>query len=137
MDSYCIPGSEGGGVFDHTTGALIALLTPPIRRRDGTAILNLALPVSPILPDIARVVTNLSGAALAIQKGPDVISEVIQSLVLISLGSTWASGVIISPQGCTPSCSSLYRFVFLSPCLLSFPSREYSDCIYTQKRNLE
>lgn len=104
VDAYCIPGSEGGGIFDAANGALIGLLVPPVRRRDGTATLNIALPISPILGDLARIVPTLSGSAVSMNKGTDeataVVAEALRSLVLISLSSMWASGVIISPQGC-------------------------------------
>jgi len=128
IDSYCIPGSEGGGVFDSLTGSLLGLVLPPIRRRDGTASLNVILPLQPLLEDITDI-TRLKISPYAHQRphvhpatlnnhekgSPEqrnsaendpltrVIGEELKSLVMISLGTTWASGIIISPQGRTSS----------------------------------
>jgi hypothetical protein len=63
--------------------------------------------VSPIIGDLARQVPGLSGSSVSMNKDTDqstaLIAEELKSLVLISLSSTWASGVIISPLGCTLS----------------------------------
>jgi hypothetical protein len=84
-------------------GGLIGLLAPPIRRRDATATLNVALPVSAIIGDLARLVPSINGSSVSMDKDTDrstaLVADELKSLVLISLSSTWASGVIISPQG--------------------------------------
>eukprot|EP01091_Cochliopodium_minus_P005180 TRINITY_DN15143_c0_g1_i1.p1 TRINITY_DN15143_c0_g1~~TRINITY_DN15143_c0_g1_i1.p1 ORF type:complete len:488 (-),score=105.72 TRINITY_DN15143_c0_g1_i1:196-1659(-) len=103
-DAECHPGSEGSPVY-FSNGKLAGLLLPPLYRRDGhTVELNLVLSWRVILPHLYSFFSgNFNNLPKPLShektKSKTVASVVKKSVVLVSIGSSWGSGVIITKQG--------------------------------------
>ncbi|KAF9162942.1 hypothetical protein DFQ26_003089 [Actinomortierella ambigua] len=102
-DAKYLPGMEGGPVSWDETGELAGMSMLPIRRSDGEpADITLVIPVACIISAIAPYVgapkelmqpehfTALNTSSLMTAR---------ESVVMVQVGQTWASGVVISKDG--------------------------------------
>ncbi|CAO3571267.1 unnamed protein product [Mortierella alpina] len=102
-DAKFLPGMEGGAVSWDETGELAGLSMLPIRRRDGEPVdISLVIPVAclitaispyitlPKQPLLPRHIASLNSTALMHAR---------QAVVMVQVGQTWASGVVISKNG--------------------------------------
>lgn len=118
VDGRIFPGSEGGLVIS-ANGHFVGLVSPPLRNKETPVELNLVIPARSVLKAFAEFfppsltidsqITPL--ATLAVAESPiNVAEKAQQAVVMISISGTWASGVIVSPDGCQFSSPS-----YLSP----------------------
>ena len=107
-DAECYPGSEGSPVY-YSNGMLAGVLLPPLYRVDGYSVeLNLVLSWNVVLPHLLSFFstqsTNNSNLTNQIHqektnKRKSAASVSKKSVVLLSVGSSWGSGVIITSKG--------------------------------------
>lgn len=119
VDQICLPGCEGGPVFDdegylvgvccHIWICLLFLtclkmLTPPLRRNDGSNVeVYFILPIQPFFHSMSiprmpfEETIGLSKSNLSSKTR--VVSDSLTSIVLLSIGSFWGSGILISENG--------------------------------------
>jgi hypothetical protein len=135
IDQECQPGCEGGPVFD-SNGDLVGIMLPPIRPTDGTNVqVQLIAPASQFVHAVRAKLRRLFGIdeseiiatvkQQAIKASNCVASEeslalssAITSVVLVSVGTYWASGVVISSAGDIITSAHLFRPLLMStnPC---------------------
>ena len=79
------------------------MILPPLKRKDdGTNDLNFAIPINNILTAMASFLENstVPPNEPPIMSAMDFyIAKAMQSVVLLRIGSTWATGVIVSNAG--------------------------------------
>ncbi|TPX33164.1 acetyl-CoA carboxylase [Synchytrium microbalum] len=104
-DTRILPGVEGGVMLRRKNHCLIGMILPPLKRKDDTTNdLNFGIPISSILAAIAPML-NVMRDKIPIQEAPQwetmdyYIDKAIQSVVLIRIGFTWATGVVVSTAG--------------------------------------
>ncbi|KAG0554221.1 hypothetical protein KC19_12G074000 [Ceratodon purpureus] len=128
-DVRCLPGMEGGPVFDER-GNLVGMLTRPLRQRGGAAEVQLVMTTDVLLPVLQRVGITvgvpcetklldvpLKSALLQMQPCravgteshityqtsqyvPSAVEHAVTSVVLITIGDgAWASGIILNKTG--------------------------------------
>eukprot|EP01112_Ceratiomyxa_fruticulosa_P013358 TRINITY_DN3758_c0_g1_i7.p1 TRINITY_DN3758_c0_g1~~TRINITY_DN3758_c0_g1_i7.p1 ORF type:complete len:708 (-),score=120.22 TRINITY_DN3758_c0_g1_i7:103-2226(-) len=105
-DARCFPGNDGGAAIQEN-GYLIGLIAPPLRRLDNTLLsFHPILPIHTILPTLYPIIyknatqTGIPRPLSIPRFGmPSSFSHVKDSLVLIQIGSSWASGIIVSKDG--------------------------------------
>lgn len=140
IDQAGLPGCEGGPVFD-SQGSLLGLLAPPLRRSDGSNVeVHLVLPIYPFLQQLVREVFGkvpllggvgtgfklqpVSAQAMtsrpqetlssqAMRASTQVVTKVIPSIVVISIGTFWGSGVVVSPDGYVITSAHIFRSFLL------------------------
>ncbi|KAF9434344.1 hypothetical protein BGZ76_008159 [Entomortierella beljakovae] len=102
-DAKFLPGMEGGGVSWDETGELAGISMLPIRRTDGEPVdISLVIPVACIISAIAPYITIPQQSLLPHHIAALNSSSLVharQSVVMVQVGQTWASGVIISKHG--------------------------------------
>lgn len=126
IDQECQPGCEGGPVFD-SAGDLVGIMLPPIRPTDGTNVqVQLVAPAAQFLHavrtklrrhfgiDESEIAANAKQQALrasncVASEASVALSAAIQSVVLVSVGSFWASGVVVSSHGDIITSAHLFR----------------------------
>jgi hypothetical protein len=140
LDQLCLPGCEGGAVFDRF-GALVGIIAPPIRKADASLVeVNLIITVNTFVSEMRKVIdkqTQLNplpqpqlrafpSEELSIDSeipnflsiknvnasnvyATEVIRRVQKSVVLISVGAYWASGVLVSRSGHIITCAHLFK----------------------------
>ncbi|KAF9970196.1 hypothetical protein BGZ73_007187 [Actinomortierella ambigua] len=102
-DAKYLPGMEGGPVSWDETGELAGMSMLPIRRSDGEPVdITLVIPVACIISAIAPYVGAPKElmlpehfAALSTNN----LMRARESVVMVQVGQTWASGVVISKDG--------------------------------------
>ncbi|KAF9095045.1 hypothetical protein BGX29_009204 [Mortierella sp. GBA35] len=102
-DAKFLPGMEGGAVSWDETGELAGLSMLPIRRTDGEPVdISLVIPVSCIVAAISPYITiprqSLQPEHIAALNSSSFI-HARQAVVMVQVGQTWASGVVISKTG--------------------------------------
>ncbi|KAG0056911.1 hypothetical protein BGZ83_002851 [Gryganskiella cystojenkinii] len=102
-DAKFLPGMEGGAVSWDETGELAGLSMLPIRRTDGEPVdISLVIPVACIVSAISPYITvsrqHLLPSHFVALNGSTLI-EARQAVVMVQVGQTWASGVVISKHG--------------------------------------
>lgn len=161
VDQACLPGCEGGPVFDGA-GALVGLLAPPLRRSDGSNVeVHLIIPIHPFmklleeacakhslfdsrskgsLPKRINLKVEPATAQLPLSQhvsssntastsnpynprsnapgGPssllmpsfsDIARRAASSVVAISTGTFWGSGIIVSADGFILTSAHIFR----------------------------
>ncbi|KAG0328316.1 hypothetical protein BGZ99_005669 [Dissophora globulifera] len=102
-DAKFLPGMEGGAVSWGETGELAGLSMLPIRRTDGEPVdISLVIPAACIISAISPYMTIPKQSLLpdhvaALNAGSLVHAR--QAVVMVQVGQTWASGVVISKHG--------------------------------------
>ncbi|KAG0229683.1 hypothetical protein BGW42_001389 [Actinomortierella wolfii] len=102
-DAKYLPGMEGGPVSWDETGELAGMSMLPIRRSDGEPVdISLVMPVACIISAIAPYVGAPKEllqpehfAALSTSR----LMTARETVVMVQVGQTWASGVVISKDG--------------------------------------
>ncbi|CAK9024490.1 Glyoxysomal processing protease [Durusdinium trenchii] len=133
-DARCLPGSEGGPVFD-SQGGLIGMVLPTLERGDQSSIeLGAVIPLPLFREALGLLDAQGEGlsasetaggptAALlqpplapplalpvgAVHRMEEAVSASSGSVVLICVNSSWGSGVLVSNQGHILSCAHLFR----------------------------
>ncbi|KAG0287142.1 hypothetical protein BGZ96_008898 [Linnemannia gamsii] len=102
-DAKFLPGMEGGAVSWDETGELAGLSMLPIRRTDGEPVdISLVIPVACIVAAVSPYITiprqPLQPDHIAALNSSSFINA-RQAVVMVQVGQTWASGVIISRSG--------------------------------------
>ncbi|KAF9127569.1 hypothetical protein BG015_004515, partial [Linnemannia schmuckeri] len=102
-DAKFLPGMEGGAVSWDETGELAGLSMLPIRRTDGEPVdISLVIPVACIVAAISPYITiprqPLQPDHIAALNSSSFINA-RQAVVMVQVGQTWASGVVISKSG--------------------------------------
>eukprot|EP01132_Coremiostelium_polycephalum_P005989 gene5989-7461_t len=100
-DARCLPGNEGGGVFNRD-GLLIGIVAPPIKSKDEKSPFTLTpvIPIHCFLPQLEK--TNLQPTSFSLQNSSASNSNLKRSkntIVLVKFKDTWGSGVLISDTG--------------------------------------
>ncbi|GJJ73832.1 peroxisomal leader peptide-processing protease [Entomortierella parvispora] len=102
-DAKFLPGMEGGAVSWDETGELAGLSMLPIRRTDGEPVdISLVIPVACLISAISPYI-SVSRQPL-LPKHIDSLNKTTlidarQAVVMVQVGQTWASGVVISKHG--------------------------------------
>ncbi|KAF9363424.1 hypothetical protein BGX34_004173 [Mortierella sp. NVP85] len=102
-DAKFLPGMEGGAVSWGESGELAGISMLPIRRTDGEPVdISLVIPASCIVSAISPYMAIPKQSLLphhvaALNSGSLLNSR--QAVVMVQVGQTWASGVVISKQG--------------------------------------
>ncbi|KAF9421048.1 hypothetical protein BGZ94_008946 [Podila epigama] len=102
-DAKFLPGMEGGPVSWDATGELAGISMLPIRRTDGEPVdISLVIPVACIISAISPCLTGPKQSLLpshfaALHTTSLMLAR--QAVVMVQVGQTWASGVVISKDG--------------------------------------
>ncbi|KAI8361544.1 trypsin-like cysteine/serine peptidase domain-containing protein [Mortierella sp. GBAus27b] len=102
-DAKFLPGMEGGAVSWGETGELAGISMLPIRRTDGEPVdIALVIPTACIASAVSPYISIprqplLPDHIAALNTGSLVNAR--QAVVMVQVGQTWASGVVISKQG--------------------------------------
>ena len=149
IDQAGLPGCEGGPVFD-SQGSLLGLLAPPLRRSDGSNVeVHLVLPIYPFLQQLVREIFGKvpllervgSGFKLqpvsaqsmpsrpqetissqAMRDSTQVISKALPSIAVISIGTFWGSGVVVSSDGYVLTSAHIFRSFLAQSSSLRHPA---------------
>ncbi|KAG0280124.1 hypothetical protein BGZ95_011199 [Linnemannia exigua] len=102
-DAKFLPGMEGGAVSWDETGELAGLSMLPIRRTDGEPVdVSLVIPAACIVAAVSPYITiprqPLQPDHIAALNSSSFINA-RQAVVMVQVGQTWASGVVISKSG--------------------------------------
>lgn len=130
IDQAGLPGCEGGPVFDGN-GALVGLLAPPLRRSDGSNVeVHIVIPIHPFLNQLRGAknsVFKLEPVSAKLpqqnvksevpsqipsqfmQNSTDIVDRALSSIVVISTGTFWGSGVVVSPDGYVLTSAHIFR----------------------------
>lgn len=115
-DARTLPGLEGGAVFHALSGQLAGLVITPIRHYSHPVDFSLVVPI-----DVVMEALNLplrTTASISAHKTSSLVNKyalgpvVGRSVVLIRIGQSWASGIIVSQHGRT----SVFFISFLICC---------------------
>ncbi|KAF9289435.1 hypothetical protein BGZ68_009344 [Mortierella alpina] len=102
-DAKFLPGMEGGAVSWDETGELAGLSMLPIRRRDGEPVdISLVIPAACLITAISPYITLPQQPLLPkhiMSLNSTALMHARQSVVMVQVGQTWASGVVISKNG--------------------------------------
>ncbi|KAF8967992.1 hypothetical protein BGZ46_000072 [Entomortierella lignicola] len=102
-DAKFLPGMEGGAVSWGDSGELAGISMLPIRRTDGEPVdISLVIPAACIISAISPYITIPQQSLLPHHIAALNSSSLVharQAVVMVQVGQTWASGVIISKQG--------------------------------------
>ncbi|KAF9946201.1 hypothetical protein BGZ70_003334 [Mortierella alpina] len=102
-DAKFLPGMEGGAVSWDETGELAGLSMLPIRRRDGEPVdISLVIPVACLITAISPYITLPKQRLLPkhmASLNSTALMHARQAVVMVQVGQTWASGVVISKNG--------------------------------------
>ena len=121
-DARMLPGSEGGGVFYKSNSHCIGICTVPIRSKSSNIDFNLVVSLNAIHREVDDAI-RLHVLQQANQKsGPELFHPIVspsrcnasqspfeslspemenakKSIVLISIGNSWSSGIVINSRG--------------------------------------
>jgi len=103
-DARCLPGSEGGMVVD-SFGNTMGMLMPTLNRSDKSALeLTGIIPIECFQKELQLICSETASVS-----EDDSYSRAAQSVVLISIHSSWGSGIAISHDGYIITCAHLFR----------------------------
>ncbi|EGG18560.1 hypothetical protein DFA_04054 [Cavenderia fasciculata] len=119
-DARCLPGSEGGGVFDND-GRLVGVVATPIKSKDDKSPFNLTplIPVHTFIMALEKLskkeninlfpgTTNIGSGGMGslsssfpspCPSSDGLLTSLKNKIVLVKFKDTWGSGVIISDDG--------------------------------------
>ncbi|XP_010929294.1 glyoxysomal processing protease, glyoxysomal [Elaeis guineensis] len=102
-DVHCLPGMEGGPVFDKHA-CLTGILTTPLRQKDGRAEIQLVITWDAIATAWVNQVRKEPKRAQKEQSDRQIDSspfkKALSSIVLVTVGSgAWASGIVLNKHG--------------------------------------
>uniref|UniRef100_A0A7S2SQ07 Uncharacterized protein n=1 Tax=Mucochytrium quahogii TaxID=96639 RepID=A0A7S2SQ07_9STRA len=117
-DARCLPGSEGAPVFNRS-GELIGMVSSTVERPDGSKLeLGTVIPVA-LFSNLLELKLVDSGTSLdvrncSVQQGSsnmiaDAVFGCSESVVMITINSSWGSGVVVSTDGHILTCAHLFR----------------------------
>ncbi|KAF9115925.1 hypothetical protein BGX27_005807 [Mortierella sp. AM989] len=102
-DAKFLPGMEGGAVSWSETNELAGISMLPIRRTDGEPVdISLVIPAACIISAISPYITIPQQSLLPhhiTALNSSSLMHARQAVVMVQVGQTWASGVLISKQG--------------------------------------
>ncbi|XP_049850705.1 uncharacterized protein LOC126323751 [Schistocerca gregaria] len=126
LDRPGLPGCEGGPVFD-IEARLVGMSIPPIHRSDESRItISFTLPITAsLIKDVLQVLNQIERSSFGLERrqaetimsSPHVPSlrKAFDSIVLISIGTTWGSGIFICEDGVILTVAHLIRPFLASP----------------------
>ena len=101
-DARCLPGSEGGLVVNEKS-EWIGIVALPLSLADGSAVeLNLIISNHVLLPWLYSKIYPSSKASLSIAPvlaQPDIFLAAEAAVLMVRIGSSWGTGIIISKDG--------------------------------------
>jgi S1-C subfamily serine protease len=137
-DARCLPGSEGGAVFN-ASGQLVGMVAPTFKTSEQTALeLGAIVPLPLFAHQLGLEFDEYAGGSGALTSNrlsalqqltatpplaelpavgrvhSEVVEHCAASVVLICVNASWGSGVVVSDDGFIISCAHLFR-PFVAP----------------------
>eukprot|EP01083_Nonionella_stella_P068272 181175_1 len=104
VDARCLPGSEGGAVFDQY-GELIGMISLPLRHSDGypvefTTVISIEAVIrwTRKIEAQSQLSTQMSIRSIS-DKSQPILENSSKSLALVEVNTMWCSGIVISSDG--------------------------------------